>query len=95
MPTFGWKPAATSKAGQEHINIVDGQTFRQGEGRNVLGDPRVALVWFLNEAARYSIQVRAGEVVTTGTCLIPIPISHVNAVSGDFGDLGAASVRIA
>jgi len=89
----GWR--TTDLAEHQPWGIVDGQRFRQGHGRNVLGDPRVALVWFLNEAARYSIEVRAGEVVTTGTCLIPIPISHGSVVSGDFGDLGTVSVRVA
>jgi 2-keto-4-pentenoate hydratase len=75
--------------------MIDGTRFRHGYGRNVLGDPRVALAWFLNETARYSIRIRAGEIVTTGTCLTPIPISHGNRILGDFGDLGEVGVHIA
>jgi len=75
--------------------IINGQRFRQGHGRNVLGDPRLALVWFMNEMAQYSIGIRAGEVVTTGTCLVPIPVSHGTHVLGDFGDLGGVTLQIA
>jgi len=73
---------------------IDGKRFRQGIGRNVLGDPRAALLWFLNEAWRFRMTIRAGEIVTTGTCLEPMPISHGIMVSGDFGTLGSVAVRI-
>lgn len=85
----------TDLAEQRPWGILNGKRMRCGHGRNVLGDPRAALAWFLNEAARYSLVIRAGEVVTTGTCLVPIPLSHNTIVSGDFAELGAVSVRIA
>jgi 2-keto-4-pentenoate hydratase len=85
----------TDLAEHQPWGVLNGNRFRQGLGRNVLGDPRAALAWFLNEAARYSMVIRAGEIVTTGTCMVPMPISHGTLVSGDFGDLGAVSVRVA
>ena len=42
-----------------------------GHGKNVLGDPRVALAWLANELRGLGITLRAGEVVTTGTCHPP------------------------
>ena len=45
-----------------------------GHGKNVLGDPRVALAWLANELRELGITLRAGEVVTTGTCHPPLPI---------------------
>jgi len=46
-----------------------------GHGKNVLGDPRVALAWLANELRELGITLRAGEVVTTGTCHPPLPIA--------------------
>ena len=45
-----------------------------GHGKNVLGDPRVALAWCANELRQLGLTLRAGEVVTTGTCHPPLPI---------------------
>jgi 2-keto-4-pentenoate hydratase len=138
---FGWKIAATSEAGQKHINvpgpmagrileetlIANGGTapmagnemrvaepefaFRMGRdlieerpvitmrgqkfighGKNVLGDPRVALAWLANELRGLGITLRAGEVVTTGTCRPPLPIQSGDRMEADFGVLGKVSV---
>jgi 2-keto-4-pentenoate hydratase len=67
---------------------------REGKGANVLGDPRVALVWLVNELSGLGITLKAGEVVTTGTCLVPLPIEAGVDVTADFGSLGSVSVRI-
>ncbi|WP_158669395.1 2-keto-4-pentenoate hydratase [Bradyrhizobium guangdongense] len=64
-----------------------------GHGRNVLGDPRVALAWLANELRGLGITLRAGEVVTTGTCHPPLPIQAGDHPAVDFGVLGKASVR--
>ncbi len=45
-----------------------------GHGKNVLGDPRIALTWLANELRQLGVTLRAGEVVTTGTCHPPLPI---------------------
>src|SRR5439155_15201130 len=39
-----------------------------GHGKNVLGDPRIALAWLANELRQLGINLKAGRVVTTGTC---------------------------
>ncbi|MGA7809728.1 2-keto-4-pentenoate hydratase [Bradyrhizobium sp.] len=63
-----------------------------GHGKNVLGDPRVALTWLANELRQLGITLRAGEVVTTGTCHPPLPIQSGDLVEADFGSLGTISV---
>jgi 2-keto-4-pentenoate hydratase len=63
-----------------------------GHGKNVLGDPRVALAWCVNELRALGITLRDGEVVTTGTCCTPLPIQAGDVFAADFGALGKVSV---
>lgn len=71
-----------------------GQTYI-GHGKNVLGDPRAALTWLANELRGLGLTLRAGEVVTTGTCHPPLPIKAGDHFAADFGVLGKVSVRFA
>ncbi len=75
------------------IGTITGRLKGEGIGRNVLGDPRAALAWLANELSAHGIMLRAGQVVTTGTCLIPLPIEPGDEVIGDFGVLGHVSAR--
>ncbi|QWG13383.1 hydratase [Bradyrhizobium sediminis] len=63
-----------------------------GLGKNVLGDPRIALAWLANELRQLGITLRRGEVVTTGTCHPPLPIQPGDLFEADFGVLGRVSV---
>jgi 2-keto-4-pentenoate hydratase len=79
--------------GHEVSGTVPGRSEGKGTGANVLGDPRVALTWLANELSELGVGLRAGQVVTTGTCLTPLPIGPGDEVSGDFGDLGKVTLR--
>ncbi len=79
----------------EHRTIgTAGSLTREGKGANVLGDPRVALAWLVNELSELGITLKAGQTVTTGTCLVPLPIKAGVHVTADFGVLGGVSARI-
>jgi 2-keto-4-pentenoate hydratase len=69
-----------------------GDVEREGLGANVLGDPRDALAWLVNELSAQNVTLRAGQVVTTGTCLVPLPVGPGDRVTCDFGELGAVCV---
>jgi 2-keto-4-pentenoate hydratase len=77
----------------EHRPVIamHGENF-VGHGRNVLGDPRVALTWLANELRQLGINLKAGRVVTTGTCHPPLPIKAGDFCAMDFGVLGKVSV---
>jgi 2-keto-4-pentenoate hydratase len=73
---------------------VRGKIEREGRGANVLAGPLDALTWLVNELSRLDVTLKAGEVVTTGTLTIPLPIGQGDTVAADFGVLGKVSVRI-
>lgn len=72
-----------------------GTVEREGTGANVLGDPRVALAWLANELSSIGETLRAGQVVTTGTCVVPVPIAPGDVVEADYGVLGRVGLRFA
>jgi 2-keto-4-pentenoate hydratase len=63
-----------------------------GHGKNVLGDPRIALTWLANELRQLGVTLKAGQIVTTGTCYPPLPIQSGDFCAVDFGPLGKVSV---
>jgi 2-keto-4-pentenoate hydratase len=73
---------------------VRGKIERDGRGDNVLAGPLDALLWLANELSGLGLTLRAGEVVTTGTCMTPLAIEQGDEVLADFGALGQVSVRI-
>jgi len=93
-------PAADQNWRALDLAVHPGQLFRNGElaeqgrGANVLGDPRIALTWLANELSRHGMTLKAGQVVTTGTCLKPLAISVSERIEGDLGVLGKVSVTI-
>jgi 2-keto-4-pentenoate hydratase len=74
---------------------VAGRLEREGVGANVLGDPRVALAWLINELSRHGVTLAAGQVVTTGTCLVPMEVGPGDQVSADYGVLGRVGLHFA
>lgn len=75
--------------------LLNGTVAAEGTGKAVLGDPRLALAWFVNEAATYCGGVKAGQFVTTGTCIVPMTVAPGDEVTIDYGTLGTISCRIA
>ncbi|MEQ1615092.1 MAG: fumarylacetoacetate hydrolase family protein [Hyphomicrobiaceae bacterium] len=68
---------------------------RDGIGSNVYGDPRVAMTWIANELSGIGISLRPGEIITTGTCMVPLEIVEGDHINADFGVLGTISCSIA
>ena len=75
------------------VVTLRGQRF-VGYGKNVLGDPRLALAWLANELRQLGVTLKAGEVVTTGTCHPPLPIQSGDRFEADFGIFGNVSVAL-
>ncbi|MFQ5763564.1 MAG: 2-keto-4-pentenoate hydratase, partial [Rhodospirillales bacterium] len=71
----------------------DGDPVADGIGANALGDPLNVLAWTANHLSRLGDGIRAGQVVSTGTCTGVTPIKPDEALVADFGDLGRVEVR--
>jgi 2-keto-4-pentenoate hydratase len=71
-----------------------GRPAHHGRGGNALGDPRLALAWLVNELSGLGETLRAGQVVTTGTTTVPLPLAPGDRVTAEFGPLGAVTVTI-
>jgi 2-keto-4-pentenoate hydratase len=81
---------------QGQVSNPAGTTLtREGEGRAALGDPRVALLWLVNELSALGVTLQAGQFVSTGTCMVPMAITPGDWVQADFGVLGQISMRLA
>ena len=74
------------------------QVFKQGQwvadgiGANVLGDPRLALTWLANELLDHGMHLRQGDLVITGTFVVPVPVNEGDQMLADFGLLGQLAV---
>jgi 2-keto-4-pentenoate hydratase len=71
----------------------NGALAAEGSGAAVLDDPRLALTWLANDRAKRGEGLKAGQVVTTGTCIVPAKIAPGDSVVADFGELGRVGVR--
>jgi 2-keto-4-pentenoate hydratase len=90
--TADWRGAdlATAKVRA----TVAGRPAGEGSGAAVLGDPRTALTWLVNELSGLGLTLAIGQVVTTGTCMTPLPVRPGEAVEADFGPFGRVTLRL-
>jgi 2-keto-4-pentenoate hydratase len=87
----GWR--GVDLAAHAVVGHRNGAVAERGSGANVLGDPRIALAWLANDRAARGEGLKAGQIVTTGTCVKPILIAPGDQVVADFGPLGRVRVE--
>ncbi|MFM2119314.1 MAG: hypothetical protein RL722_782, partial [Pseudomonadota bacterium] len=82
-----------------HARVCDGQGGlryeREGVGRAILGDPRLALTWLVNELCGRGLTLVAGQWVSVGTCMVPLAVEPGDRVVADYGALGRIEVGLA
>lgn len=74
--------------------FLDDRPAATGIGSNVLRDPRLALTWLANELRTYGQGLTSGDLITTGTCITPVPIAPGETFRVDFGALGGLQVDL-
>ncbi len=83
----------THRVHGEVFNALGRRISREGDGSVVLGDPRMALAWLVNELSGLGITLSAGQFVTTGTCMVPLEVVPGDKVRADYGVLGRMAVN--
>jgi 2-keto-4-pentenoate hydratase len=86
----GWR--GLDLVAHEVVAWRNGQEAGRGTGKNVLGDPCVALTWLANELHVHGEHLRKGELVTTGACVAPMDVIAGDTMHVDFGLIGNVDV---
>jgi len=70
---------------------VDGELTGSGTGADVLGHPLEALAWLATHLGQRGIALKAGEIITTGTCTQVTPaVAGTTAIATFTSSSGAA-----
>jgi 2-keto-4-pentenoate hydratase len=91
--TRDWQPADLAAAGMDLS--LNGQYIKSGRADAAMGHPVTSLTWMLNWAREQGRAVRAGDVVSTGTCTGHLFAAPGDTVRADFGPLGVVEARFA
>lgn len=82
----GWDSIDLSNV--EVVAFFDDEEVGRSLGSSVLGNPLNSLTWLANHLIDRGYALKAGDLVTTGAAIGPIPKKPPVVVSGQFGDLG-------
>lgn len=74
---------------------INGALRGTGTGDRALGDPLNVLLWLANQQSAAGRGLKAGEIVSTGTCTGLDPVAPGDRVQADFGDLGTVDISFA
>lgn len=66
---------------------INGEQVAVGVGERALGDPVNVMIWLANHL-RASEGLKAGEIVSTGTCTGLIRVAPGDVLTADFGGIG-------
>ncbi len=72
----------------------DGEVIREGSGALVLGDPLRALGMLISDLHQRGQILRAGTLVSTGSCIAPFPSPNGGHFVADFGALGSVTMDL-
>ena len=71
---------------------INGVVRGTGTGARALGDPLNVLVWLANQQSAAGRGLKAGEIVSTGTCTGLDPVTPGDRAQADFGALGTVEI---
>ena len=89
-------PAALSAADYVGPSLEPEFAFRmaRGRGADVMGDPLEAMTWLANHLCARGLQLRSGELVTSGTCTPIVAIAPGQSAVARFEGVGAVELRL-
>ncbi|MEM8972201.1 MAG: fumarylacetoacetate hydrolase family protein [Pseudomonadota bacterium] len=71
---------------------INGQQKGSGVGSLALGDPLNVMVWLANQQSRFGRGLKAGDIISTGTCTGLDGVKSGDHVVADYGSLGAVDI---
>lgn len=71
----------------------NGQLECTGAGAAALGSPVTCVAWLANALGRFSMPLRAGEIILSGSLGALIPVTAGDSLQLSIGAIGSASVR--
>jgi 2-keto-4-pentenoate hydratase len=74
---------------------IDGKPALETVGGNSAGDPLRMLVWLANTGARSLGGIKAGDLITTGSCTGTIFVEGPCRIAAEFPAVGRAMLEIA
>ena len=72
---------------------INGKERGRGEGARALGDPMNVMVWLANQQSKSGRGLKAGDIVSTGTCTGLDGVKPGDHVLADFGSLGCVEAK--
>jgi 2-keto-4-pentenoate hydratase len=72
---------------------LNGEVVTTGSGAAVLGHPLTVMAWIADELPRFGMQLRAGDVVTTGVTTDVFEAKQGDEIEATFDGIGTVSVR--
>ncbi len=76
------------------VLTIDGKSAAEGTGAAILGDPFAAVVMLANTQPPIGEGLRAGQVITTGSCTGLTPIDAGAHAIADYGALGRIEIAV-
>jgi len=82
-----------------HMGMVlekNGEIVATAAGAAVLGHPANAVMWLANKLAHYNIQLKAGEIIMSGSLTMACPVTagdNIRAIFDRIGTVGARFVK--
>ena len=73
--------------------FIDGDLREQGTGARALGNPFNVLKWLANNQSETGQGLKAGEIISTGTCTGLLDVLPGNMVIAEFGSLGSVKIQ--
>ena len=94
LVTGAWSSAISPFDLKNHaVSIsVNGQQKGAGTGALALGDPLNVMVWLANQQSRFGRGLKAGDIVSTGTCTGLDGVKSGDHVIADYGSLGTVDI---
>lgn len=93
LATGAWTPFSGQDLQQHAVTMtVNGVEKGAGTGSRALGDPLNVMLWLVNHQSTRGAGLKAGEIVSTGTCTGLDLVQPGDLACADFGTLGAVEI---